>query len=210
MYCSKCGRQISEDARFCEGCGAPTAEYNSAGSSQNDHTQHDAGSPSIKVSPTFNPLLSVASFIPVQLFLTAWGAGFLGGMSLGAVKAWKLGIPEWAPFVFFGALFFFAVPALVYFFKKKTYEKTEYRFFKDRLEYSEGFLTAQDKTIKYDKITETSMRRGVVQKRFGLGTIFLATPASGYQQNRASSGIRIKDVEQPEKLYAQIESLIGK
>ena len=78
-----------------------------------------------------------------------------------AVKALKLPLPPSFTFVFFWVLFFFfGIPLLVYFQKKKTYAKTEYKFYKDRLEYAEGFWTAEKKTVKYDKITETSMRRG--------------------------------------------------
>ena len=64
--------------------------------------------------------------------------------------------------------------------------------------------------IKYDQIIETGMRRGIIQKKYGLGTIFLATPATGVQQGRATSGIRIRDIKQPETVYEAVEKLIGK
>lgn len=54
------------------------------------------------------------------------------------------------------------------------------------------------------------MRCGIVQKKYGLGTIFLATPATGFQHGKAMSGIRIKDVEKPEKVYNTVLKLIGK
>ena len=77
------------------------------------------------------------------------------------------------------------------------------------LEYAEGFWTAENKTVKYDKITETAMRRGIIQRKYDLGTIYLATPATGFQQGRARSGIRLLDIEQPEKVYKAVEKLIG-
>ncbi len=160
--------------------------------------------------PRFVGWVTVLSLLPIQLFLTVWGAGFFGGFGLGAVKALNLPLPPWFTFVFFGCLFFFGIPLLVYTAKKRTYVQTEYRFFRDRLEYAEGFWTAENKTIKYDKITETAMRRGIIQRKYGLGTIFLATPATGFRQGRAMSGIRIRDVEEPEKVYDAVEKLIGK
>jgi len=140
--------------------------------------------------------------------MTVWGAGFFGGFGMFAVKGLGLPLPPWFTFVFFGCLFFFGIPLLVYTAKKRTYAQTEYRFFRNRLEYAEGFWTAENKTIKYDKITETAMRRGIIQRKYGLGTIFLATPATGFQQGRAMSGIRIRDVEEPEKVYEAVEKLI--
>jgi membrane protein YdbS with pleckstrin-like domain len=153
--------------------------------------------------------VAALSVLPIQLFLTVWGAGFCGGFGLAAVKALHLPLPPWFTFVFFGCLFFFGIPLVVYTAKKRTYAQTEYRFFGNRLEYAEGFWTAENKTIKYDKVTETAVRRGIIQRKYGLGTIFLATPATGFQQGRAMSGIRVQDVEEPEKVYEAVQKLIG-
>ena len=70
---------------------------------------------------------------------------FVEDSALFAVKALKLPLPPSFTFVFFGCLFFFGIPLLVYFQKKKTYAKTEYKFYKDRLEYAEGFLDCRKK-----------------------------------------------------------------
>ena len=111
--------------------------------------------------------------------------------------------------MFFGALAFFGIPILVYFVKKKTYAKTKYLLYPDRLEYAEGFWTAENKTIKFKNITEANMRTGVIQKKYGLGSILLSTPATGIQQGTAKSGIRILDVENTKKIYDKILELIG-
>ena len=92
-----------------------------------------------------------------------------------------------------------------YYVKKKTYAKTEYKFCPDRLEYAEGFWTLENKTIKYKNITEINLRRGIIQKRYGLGTIIFSTPASG---NQTKSGIRISDIDDPEELYEIVHNLI--
>ena len=84
----------------------------------------------------------------------------------------------------------------------------EYKFYRTRLEYAEGFWTVENKTVKYDKITETAMRRGIIQKKYGLGTVFLTTPATGFQQGRAMSSIRIRDIKDPEKVYETMQKLL--
>lgn len=205
MFCSKCGKELADGARFCASCGAPVS------GTQNVATQEaDTGEPLLVLRPHFIGWVTALSVLPIQLFMTVWGAGFLGGFGLFAVQGLGLPLPPWFTFVFFGCLFFLGIPLLVYTAKKRTYAQTEYRFFRNRLEYAEGFWTAENKTIKYDKVTETAMRRGIIQRKYGVGTIFLATPATGFQQGRARSGIQIRDVEEPEKVYGMVEKLIGK
>ncbi|MFP4191239.1 MAG: PH domain-containing protein [Candidatus Hydrogenedentota bacterium] len=205
MFCSACGTKMADDASFCSSCGAALS-----GAQSTQAHEPDTGEPLLVLQPRFIGWVTALSVLPIQLFMTVWGAGFLGGFGMFAVDALGLPLPPWFTFVFFGCLFFFGIPLLVYTAKKKTYAETEYRFFKDRLEYAEGFWTAENKTINYDKVTETAMRRGVIQRKYGLGTIFLATPATGFQQGQTASGIQIRDVEEPEEVYAAIQKLIGK
>ena len=205
MFCSKCGKEVADNVNFCANCGAKTPGI------QTSRTKEmDDGKPLFILRPHFIGWVTILSVLPFQLFMTVWGAGFFGGFSLLAIKSLGLSLPPVLAFYFFGGLFFFGIPIFAYTAKKRTYRQVEYKFFRDRLEYAEGFWTAENKTIKYDKITETSMRCGIVQKKYGLGTIFLATPATGFQHGKAMSGIRIKDVEKPEKVYNTVLKLIGK
>ena len=84
-----------------------------------------------------------------------------------------------------------------------------YKFYADRLEYAEGFWTAEKKTIKYDKITETNLKRGMVQKKYNLGSIILSTPATSNEQGKSNSGIKILDIEDAEEIYEKVQHLIG-
>lgn len=204
MFCSQCGQQLPQNAKFCASCGTAVD-----GGGQRVAQEPDTREPVLTVRPQFIPWVTIAAIIPLQIFFTLWGGGFFGGFSMVGLQVLDLPIPPWAPFVFFGALFFFGIPIIAYTAKKRTYDQTEYRFYKDRLEYAEGFWTAEDKTVRYDKITETALRRGVVQKKYGLGTIFLATPATGFQQGKSTSGIKIVDIEEPEKVYGLVQKLVG-
>lgn len=206
MFCSQCGKETADDAKFCANCGAPITTTKAA-----PGREPDSEEPLLVLRPRFIGWVTTLSLLPIQLFMTIWGALFLGGFSRLAVEGFDLPLPPWVTFVFFGCLFFFGIPLIVYSAKKKTYAQTEYRFFRNRLEYAEGFWTAENKTIKYDKVTETAMRRGIIQRKYGLGTIFLSTQATGFQKGRvAMSGIRIRDIEQPEKVYEAVEKMIGK
>ncbi len=68
----------------------------------------------------------------------------------------------------------------------------------------------EDKTVRYDRVAEISMRRGVIQRRYGLGCVFLATPATGFSHGKTASGIVINDIENPEKVYAFLQELLHK
>ncbi len=124
------------------------------------------------------------------------------------IPALGIDVPRGATFVFFGALFFFAIPIIACTSRKKTYVKTEYRFYNTRLDYYEGFFTTEEKTIDYRNITEVNLVRGVIQKKYGLGTIVLSTPATGFVSGRARSGIRIQDIPHAEQVYQQVKGLI--
>lgn len=199
MFCSKCGKKLAADSKFCASCGASVS-----GTLAPPAEEPDTGVPLFVLRPRFIGWVVALSILPIQLFMTVWGAGFFGAFGWFAVKFLGLSFPPWFTFAFFGCLFFFGIPLITYTAKKKTYAQTEYRFFKNRLEYAEGFWTAEEKTIKYANVTETAMRRGVIQRRYGLGTIVLATPATGI------SGIQIRDVEKAEKVHEALKSLIGK
>ena len=80
--------------------------------------------------------------------------------------------------LFFGILAFIGIPAVAYFGKKLNYARTEYGFFEDRLEFEEGFFTINKKVIKYSNIKEITLRKGVFQRMYGLGTVYLATLAN--------------------------------
>jgi len=202
MFCKECGNQIEDDAKFCSKCGSSTSSISKT-------LEADTSVPIITARPVFIPWVTIVSVLPIQLFMTVWAGGFFGGFGMFGAKAIGLNLPPWFTFVFFGALAFFGIPFLAYFTKKKTYTKTEYLFYADRLEYAEGFWTAENKTIKYKNITEANLRKGIIQKKYGLGTIILSTPATGIQQGRARSGIRISDIEHADEIYNKVLELIG-
>jgi membrane protein YdbS with pleckstrin-like domain len=204
MFCQNCGREVLQYSKFCPECGLSLQ----ARTDQNTAAEHDNDQPQLVVKPVFVPWVTLLSVLPLQILFGIWGAGFFGGFGMFAIRGTGIPLPSWFAFAVFGLLFFFGIPILACTAKKRTYAKTEYRFYSDRLEYAEGFWTAENKTISYSSVTEASLRRGVIQQKFGLGTIYLATPATGLSQGRAISGIRITDIPDAEAVFATVQQLI--
>jgi uncharacterized membrane protein YdbT with pleckstrin-like domain len=103
--------------------------------------------------------------------------------------------------------------------KKLNYAKTEYKFFEDRLEFEEGFFTINKKAIRYKDVKEVTLRKGIFQRIYGLGTIYLATLATGSSSynnifsavglgNVSASGVGVRDVSDPDQTYEKIKKLV--
>ena len=201
MYCRKCGLELQNDSNFCGQCGTAISEAPRP-------TFRESNIPVLTLKPIFVPWAIMLSILPIHIFMTIWGGGFFGGFSMFAVQALGLDVPGWFTFVFFGALFFFAIPIVAYTSQKKTYAKTEYSFYQTKLDYFEGFFTTEEKTIDYKNITEVNLVKGIIQKKYGLGTIVLSTPATGFVSGRSRSGIRVQDIPNADQVYQHVKGLI--
>ncbi len=168
------------------------------------------------VRPVFVGWITLVYQLPFQLFFTFWSAMFFGGM----VSSFHL-VPadSHAPFVFFGALAFFGVPLAAYFGKKLNYERTEYKFADDRLEFEEGFFTINEKVVRFRDIKEVTLRKGFLQRLYDLGTIYLATEATGSSGrtnifnalgfgNVSASGVGVRDIRNPDQTFERVRDLV--
>jgi uncharacterized membrane protein YdbT with pleckstrin-like domain len=97
-----------------------------------------------------------------------------------------------------------------YFLTRATYKKTVYRFYDDRVEYSESFMATEDKTIRYDRMTEVTLTRGLLQQNFGLGTIQLSIPSVEIQTKQQTAGICMKDIPDSRTVYEAVKLLVKK
>jgi membrane protein YdbS with pleckstrin-like domain len=192
---------MQNDSRFCPGCGTATGDAQPA-------LVEESNIPVLALKPVFIPWAVFLSILPLHLFMTFWGGGFFGGFSMFAVQALGIELPPGTTFIFFGALFFMAIPIVTYTAQKKTYAKTEYRFYQTKLDYYEGFFTTEEKTIDYKNITEVNLVKGIIQKKYGLGTVILSTPATGFSSGRSRSGIRIHDIPNADQVYKQVKDLV--
>jgi len=211
MFCSKCGYQLPVDAHFCAQCGTPVSEEAALpGSGQ----PLEDTKPVLVVRPVFVPAVAASSALPFQIFFTVWAGLFFGGFSTVAIQALKLSVPVWSPFVFFAAVAFFGIPYLSSQYKRKTYSRTEYRFFRTRLEYTSAGFGVEEKTIDYRAMSGVTLQKSAVQQLHQLGTIVLATPlATGmYHHHRhryQASGTAVEDIKNPDEAYRTVKELIA-
>jgi uncharacterized membrane protein YdbT with pleckstrin-like domain len=168
------------------------------------------------VRPVFIGWITLLVQLPMQLFFTIWAGLFFGGL-IQATGLFARGSPT--PFVAIGAIAFFGVPAVAYIGKKLNYGRTEYRFYTDRLEFEEGFFSINKKVIRFRDIKEVTLRKGIFQRIYGLGTIYLATLATGsgpsYRPflalgfgNVSGSGISVRDIVDPDQTFDRIRKLV--
>jgi uncharacterized membrane protein YdbT with pleckstrin-like domain len=161
--------------------------------------------------PVFVGWITLLVQFPLQVFLTVWAGSFLGGFAKSLFGA--------DAFIFFGAVAFLGVPIFSYFGKKLNYERTQYTFYEDMLEFEEGFFSRNKKVIKYKDILEVSLRKGILQSGCNLGTIYLSTLATGSGPrsnpfytfgfgNISASGIGVRDIPNPDTAFEKIRTLI--
>lgn len=145
------------------------------------------------------------SVFPIAINSVVGGVGMLAfGFFANHVTNGKVPMPIKIVFGFAFILFVFVIPFVAYVLKKNTYSQTEYRFFDNQLEYAEGFLNVQNKSIGFDKIQETSMIRGIIQKKYGIGTIILKTAGQG-----PNAGVYLRDIETPEHIYETVKQILS-
>ena len=169
------------------------------------------------LKPVFVGWLTIVTLIPLQLFFTLWAGLFFGGLTSFFFRSASLSsLP-----IIFGSIAFFGIPLVFYAVKKLNYERTEYKFFDDRLEFEEGFFSLNRKVIQLRDVREVTLRRGLLQRIYGLGSIYLATPATGALSSSnafatigfgsvSSSGIIVRDIADPGEVYIKISDLIKK
>lgn len=109
-----------------------------------------------------------------------------------------------------------------FFLKKRSLEMTEYRFYEDKVEYFEGFLVRNRKTISYDKFGNLGQREGILERTFGLGTIFIDTAgqSSGHSlfykillgssnRKEREHEVSMNYIKSPNEIYDQLSRKIS-
>ena len=147
MFCSKCGKEIADDAKFCAHCGTSVSGGGAPAAKKQVVESKD---PVLVIRPKFILILALLSNLYV-LFYIPFVLIFFG-----------VAIADGSPIMFFIGLGILAVFSVMSFIpviiKKITYGKTTYRFYNTRLDYFEGFWTIEEKAIEYRKITEAHLR----------------------------------------------------
>lgn len=78
----------------------------------------------------------------------------------------------------------------------------EYRFYNNKVEYSDGFLVKSKKNIPYAKITNTEQWQGIVERIFSLGHIYIDTAGTGGHE------VIMNYLDSSEELYEKMNHII--
>jgi hypothetical protein len=128
--------------------------------------------------------------LPLQLFLTLWSSLFFGGMLSAfrflVVTASRNGTGP-ADIVrallsgpaSIGAIAFVAVPMITIGLKYLNYRNTLYTLDDRYVAVEEGFWTVQSKRILIEDVREVTLRRGLLQRASGVGSVYLASRVQG-------------------------------
>ena len=82
-------------------------------------------------------------------------------------------------------------------------EKTVYRIFESKLEYYEGFLNRQQRTVVFDQVIDVQLSEGLLQQSKGAGSITLTTQqlVSSGEGKLSNRSIVLKNIPKPQEVY---------
>jgi hypothetical protein len=172
--------------------------------------------PSEQPVKTIRPVAIPAHFFlfgpPASAFFSLFPAGLLFGVSNAAMGI--LGKFGDRP-VFYPALIAYAVffVLFMFYFGLKTFREpaeTEYSVFEDRIEYAEGFLTRNRRTLIFNNVIDVLLTEGVLQQGQGAGTITLVTQQLvpyGEEGRLTNRQIALHNITEPKENYDLIRSL---
>jgi membrane protein YdbS with pleckstrin-like domain len=171
--------------------------------------------------PKFVFWTSVLAQVPLQLFFAFWAGGFFGGLLTALLPAAAASMSRHvgSPFVTFGQMVLCLFPIATLSVKWLNYRNTVYRIYSDRIQIQEGFLTQHRKELQLSSIREISLRQGMLQRLVGLGSVYLASLATGQGLSWQSSatlggtstfgsGAMLMDLVDPEAAYEKLRGLL--
>lgn len=188
MFCSKCGAQIADDAKFCDKCGnnvAGGATPSMANVNEPDNEVLFSVKPKFKLLYYCWGYFVWALIIIIVSSIAEGFGGFVGGLIF--------------------AVIVFVLCLISTIFKRLQLKNMKYDFYRTKVEYTDSFLNKAEKTVKYKNIRESVLSRTISDRIFGFGRVILHTSAeTGY-----INGIVIPCLENSEEAYKKIKELIG-
>ena len=162
-----------------------------------------------------NKLRIAPTFVSTQAWIEGIVAGIFGLLLIGVYFPMLVFLIQLSPqidlLLWFLTFLSFALPMAGYvFIKQQNYAKTFFEFNEDRLLFYEGFFNIQKKEVLIKNFIEVNCTKNFLQRMFGVGTIILNTAATGQIQGFSGSGIKIKDIENPDQYYEKIRDIVHK
>lgn len=202
MFCKNCGAENNDESKFCKGCGE---ELNKSASNKKE----EDNSVQYTIKPTYNwgyKVLTVGlSSLLVGIFIVLYAIGEFDMDTLIVLSAFY-------KVVIVGILIYVG---LRLFFEKLQYDKLEYNFYKNKVEYKDGFLNVSEKELKYKHIREITMTQNILERIFKIGTIRVFTNASSGRTNynrrnnmQGQNGVIIHCVTNVKEQYSKVKEII--
>ena len=84
--------------------------------------------------------------------------------------------------------------------------KMTYRIFSDRLEFTDGFLNKQHRTVMFDNVIDLRLDEGVLQQTKNVGSITLTTQqmVSDSEGKLSNRTFTLRNISQPKEAYDQL------
>ncbi|MFX0115843.1 MAG: PH domain-containing protein [Candidatus Hodarchaeota archaeon] len=173
----------------------------------------DSEEPLLILKPKYLRSAAMIKSLGLAVFLAIFGgAGVLMATLISSGESSTDGTLDATASMMFivGAIGFFLLGMILYMWYYRTQiDHIEYRIFPNRIEYFEGLFTVEQKTFKFADVSEIYLRKGVFQKRYNVGSLFLMTkgvmiPMFG---GRGLGGMILRDIEDPDTIYQQLKQL---
>jgi len=158
------------------------------------------------LAPSFALGHQLLAQLPVILFLATWGAALFGGLAHVVLGIGGRALPVWLPFVGCGVALAALLPMLGLRIAHRAHGATSYVFGAGLLRYDEGFVSLEHKTLPLGEVTRVRLRRGWLQRRYGLGTLVITTRASSGQPTRTP--VKLLDLPEPERALARVRAAV--
>ena len=94
------------------------------------------------------------------------------------------------------------IPLITLFFSYMNLRAREYRFFKDRIEFYEGFLNISRRVVRYDRVTDVGLRKSVWERIWSTGSVFVNTAGSPYRE------VHVSYIRNPEEALDAVQKLV--
>ena len=101
-----------------------------------------------------------------------------------------------------GIYIIFLILSTIY--NKLKYNANVYKFYEDKVIYTDNFINKESKRIKYNDIKEINFNQMFLQMPFKLGTIIIRTNAGGFFNN----GILIFGVKDVNETYQKMQEIL--
>ena len=197
MFCQKCGNQLSDNAKFCTGCG------NSTGKDVKKETvKVDDNNVVLNVKSKFKILYNsmgmiiTASLFSIFLIILPFMFGIITG------DGGPIGFAIIMLVILLFILFIWGISVLI---QRAQYKKYNYDFYSTKVIYTDSFLNVTEKEVKYKFVREIVYTQGFIQRFFNIGNIMLYTNAeSGFM-----NGILIRSVENVKEVYDNVKDIIN-